>query len=198
MNQIFKKYAPQIGSFVFPNLRRETLDTVHTDTSATSSPVRLLVTASYNQDPDLLFTRASSFADMMEVTRKIAIYDNLPKGLMEEGKTYSTDIRVFRLFKNSDFKIRIDRLSFEDRVMISQEGNGIVRTWRHKLEIKPAHSGAVWTDSLEIDAGILTPVVTRFAKFMYLQRHKNRGALEANAELGITVGQAKTSTLEGR
>ncbi len=160
-------------------------------------PARLLVTAKYNEDPDALFKRASSFADMIQATRRIARYDHLPHVTMEQGKTYSTNITVLKLFSTEGYKIRIDRLCFKDRVMISHEGGKNIRSWRHKVDIEPANSGSVWTDVIEVDAGLLTPIVSRFAKFMYLHRHKHRGALSTQAELGATQEPAGKTRVEG-
>lgn len=197
MNELIKKYAPLIGYFIFPNLRREMIEADQSSNTKALTPAHLRVSGHYRTDPETLFERASSFADVMDVTRGIASYEHLPAERMVEGKTYATNIRVLRLFKSSNFKIRIDRLCFKDRIVITHEGNRDVRSWRHKLEVKPSRSGAVWTDTLEIDAGLLTPVVSRFARFMYVRRHKKRGALTTHAVLGDSVIRTQTDGLEG-
>lgn len=184
MNDLLKKYVPAVGLFIFPNLRREVLDSATYEPNVLFPPAHLLVTATYATQADTLFKSASCLTDVITTMRRLAKYENLPAEPMVEGKTYATNIRVLKVIRNPDYTIRIDRLSHKDRVMISQEGNRRVRSWRHKLEVTPSGTGAIWTDLLEIDAGLMTPLVSWFARFMYLHRHKERGALSARAVLG--------------
>ncbi len=184
MSGLIKKYAPQIGYFIFPNLRRELIGSGQVENRLPGEPVNLLVKAHYREDPDALFARASSFADVMHVTRRIASYKNLPASRMEQGKTYTTDIRILKLFRYANYNIRIDCVNPVDRVLITKEGNRDVRSWKHRVDVKPSRTGSVWTDYLEIDAGLLTPFVCLFARFMYIHRHNQRGAVGVRAVMG--------------
>ncbi|MEL7256925.1 MAG: hypothetical protein AAFN80_03660 [Pseudomonadota bacterium] len=184
MSGLIKKYAPQIGYIIFPNLRRELIGSGEAQNRAPGAPVSLLVKAHYHDDPDALFAKASSFADVMHVTRRIAKYKHLPPVRMERGKTYTTDIRVFGVFRYANYKIRIDHMNPLDRVLITHEGNRDVRSWKHRVDVKSSRTGAVWTDYLEIDAGFLTPLACLFARFMYVHRHKQRGAVTTRSVLG--------------
>ena len=74
-------------------------------------PTELFVTARYSDDADTMFEKASSFADMIEMTRKISTYEGLPALPMVQGRTYKTNVKVFGLFKTTDDAIRIDTLS---------------------------------------------------------------------------------------
>jgi len=184
MSGLIKKYAPQIGYFIFPNLRRELIGSGEVQNRAPGAPVSLLVKAHYHNDPDALFAKASSFADVMHVTRRIAKYKHLPPVHMEQGKTYSTDIRVFGVFRYANYKIKIDHVNPYNRMLITHEGNRDVRSWKHRVDVKPSRTGAVWTDYLEIDAGMMTPLACLFARFMYTHRHKQRGASGVRAVMG--------------
>lgn len=146
-------------------------------------PSQILVSARYKMGPDDLFSRATDFRDLMEATRRISTYAGLPLGPMEEGGVYRTDIRIFGLFRCNDYQIRVDRLCQDTRVMESYESNDRVRFWSHRLEIRPEGTGSVWTDHVILDAGALTPVVSRYARFMYRHRHKHRGGSLAQATL---------------
>jgi ligand-binding SRPBCC domain-containing protein len=139
-------------------------------------PADLLVEAHYADDADAMFKRASSFADMIEATRKISVYRGLPPFPMAEGRCYTTDIKIFGIFKCNDYKIRIENICQNTRRIVSSEFNEKIRSWRHTLEIRPTENGSVWLDRVVIDAGAMTPIVARYAQFMYLHRHKQRNA----------------------
>jgi len=149
-------------------------------------PTELLVTARYTQDADTMFEKASSFADMIEMTRKISTYDGLPALPMVQGRTYKTDVTVFGVFKTKDYAIRIDTLSKVRRRMQSSEHGDGVTSWKHTLDVLPEGEGCIWTDRVSIDAGRMTPVLARYARFMYLHRHKQRGAALVGASLQKT------------
>ena len=143
----------------------------------------LLVTAHYADDADSMFEKASSFADMIEVTKKISTYEGLPALPMVQGRTYKTNVKVFGLFSAKDYAIRIDTLCKTMRRMQSSEHSDSVKSWKHTLDVMPDGEGSIWTDRICIDAGLMTPVLARYARFMYLHRHTQRGALQISANL---------------
>ena len=146
----------------------------------------LEVTAEYAENADEMFKRAISFADMVEATQAISRYDGLPLVEMEAGKVYRTDITVFGLFRTPDYRIHINRICPATRCMESGESNDRIRSWRHRVQIRPHGTGSIWTDHIIIDAGLLTPVVARYARFMYRHRHTHRRALSIQSSLGRT------------
>lgn len=145
--------------------------------------LELLVRSHYNNNADDLFERATHFSDLLEVTGAISTYAGLPSVQMEAGRTYCTDIRVFGIFKCSNYQIRINKVCHDLKVMESAESNDMVRLWLHRLQISPTKTGSVWTDHVVIDAGKKTPIISRYAKFMYQHRHKTRGGENIEASL---------------
>ncbi|WP_050929805.1 hypothetical protein [Aestuariivita boseongensis] len=141
----------------------------------------LLVTAQYAEDADAMFEKASSFADMIEVTRKISSYEGLPALPMVQGRTYRTNVKVFGLLETKDYAIRIDTLCKTMRRMQSSEHSEKVKSWKHTLDVMPHGEGSIWTDRVCIDAGWSTPLLVRYARFMYLHRHTQRGAQSVTA-----------------
>ncbi len=146
-------------------------------------PAELIVTAHYTQDADTLFEKASSFADIFETSPTFLTFDGLPALPMVQCRTYETNLGVLGLFKTHDYAIRIDTLSpVRRRVQSSSQGKG-VKTWNHTLDVIPADQGCVWTDHVSIDTGRMTPIYARYARFMYLHRHKRRGAASITSTL---------------
>lgn len=150
-------------------------------------PADLLVTAHYSADADTMFEKASSFADMIEVTKKISTYEGLPALPMVQGRTYKTNVKIFGLLESRDYAIRIDTLCKKMRRMQSSEHNDNVKSWKHTLDVKPDGEGSVWTDRVSIDAGPMTPLLVRYARFMYLHRHKQRQAVSVTAQIDKSV-----------
>lgn len=143
----------------------------------------LLVTGRYAEDADTMFEKASSFADMIAVTKKISTYEGLPALPMVQGRTYKTNVKIFGIPAAKNFAIRIDTLCKTMRRMQSSEHNDTIKCWKHTLDVMPDGDGSVWTDHVCIDAGLTTPILARYARFMYRHRHTQRGALSVTASL---------------
>ncbi|WP_344451232.1 hypothetical protein [Actinocorallia aurantiaca] len=59
------------------------------------------------------------------------------------------------------------------RSMRTREHGGPVRTWNHTLRVEPlSEDSCRYSDTVDIDAGRLTPLVTAFAEVFYGHRHR--------------------------
>ncbi|MFX0543829.1 hypothetical protein ACEWPM_019320 [Roseovarius sp. S4756] len=146
--------------------------------------LNLVVKAIYPEPTETLFEKARNFADMMEVSRPVSIYDGLPAQLMQPGRTYITDVTALGFAKSYDYHIRIDQVCLETkRIETSEWGKGI-HHWLHTIHVLPNSNGSIWIDRISINAGLTTPVLALFARHMYRHRHKKRGAIELSASLG--------------
>jgi hypothetical protein len=57
------------------------------------------------------------------------------------------------------------------KYLVRDNGHGpLIRRWDHWIEIKPEADGTRYTDTVHIDAGLLTPVIVGFAKIFYKHR----------------------------
>lgn len=143
----------------------------------------LEVKAIYSESTETLFEKARSFADMIDVSRPVSVYDGLPAQLMQPGRTYVTNVTALGFAKSYDYHIRIEQVCPETkRIETSEWGKGI-NHWLHTIEILPSDQGSLWIDRISIDAGLTTPVLALFARHMYLHRHNKRGAIERVASL---------------
>ena len=60
------------------------------------------------------------------------------------------------------------------RLRSTESGTG-VRRWTHEIGIEEAgNDGSRLSDTIEIDAGVLTPIIVRFARSEYERRHRLR------------------------
>jgi hypothetical protein len=69
--------------------------------------------------------------------------------------------------------LRIAAIDDAARQLLSDEHGGVVRTWRHMITVTPASADrSDYVDTIEIDAGVLTPVVVGFARVFYRYRQR--------------------------
>ena len=57
------------------------------------------------------------------------------------------------------------------RVLETREGGGPIRTWNHRISVEPRDArSSVYTDTIDISAGLLTPLVRVYAELFYRYR----------------------------
>jgi len=92
------------------------------------------------------------------------------------GDEVSARLRFFGVFPGWTHTLRVERLG--DREIASQEHGGLVKTWNHTLTFEPtAERSCRYTDTVEIRAGLLTPLVALFAALIYRYRQARWRAL---------------------
>ena len=135
------------------------------------------VTARYKSDADTMFQSALRFSEMTDAMAGIATYSGLPANDTAcEGETIVVDVTFWGLFKQKGHTMFIEKLDPVARIIQSREsGNGIKR-WDHTLSVHPDGAMTCWTDTVVIEAGWRTPIIARFAAFLYLRRHRHRRA----------------------
>lgn len=144
---------------------------------------QLIVTATYDTDPDLTFQNACDFAEVAEAMKGLATYDGLPTGRVFEGQTALVDVTLWGFLKTRGHSMTVVRLDKAARILQSREHNPNVKHWDHTLTVQPTETGCVWTDSVVIDAGWNSWGTVRFAKLVYTRRHKHRKALNIETQI---------------
>lgn len=67
------------------------------------------------------------------------------------------------------------------RFAVRDNGFGpLIRRWDHWICIAPENGGTRYTDRVEIEAGVLTPVIAAFARLFYGHRQRRWRKLVAN------------------
>jgi hypothetical protein len=80
---------------------------------------------------------------------------------------------LFRLIPFSRHTIEVASIDDTDMTLLTEEGGGLVRTWRHYVKVDPLTDDTCrYEDRIDIDAGILTPVVAAFAEVFYRYRQR--------------------------
>jgi hypothetical protein len=80
---------------------------------------------------------------------------------------------LFRLIPFSRHTIRVFDIDHDAMTLLTEEGGGLVRLWRHHVSVRAVSDDRCrYTDRIEIDAGILTPIVVTFARAFYRYRQR--------------------------
>lgn len=70
------------------------------------------------------------------------------------------------------------RIDDTTRTLSSRERGGVLRTWDHDIVVTPVDATHCrYLDRIEIDAGPVTPLVVRYARWFYGMRQRRWRAL---------------------
>lgn len=88
-----------------------------------------------------------------------------------EGMNVSTRLLLFHLIPTWEHHISVVSVDEHKREALTNEHGGIVRTWNHRIKVEPVSEGkCLYTDEIEIRAGMLTPLVWLFGQGYYRYR----------------------------
>ena len=121
-----------------------------------------------------LWAAATDFAMLAEVCRPLITFEGLPEGRCQPGMEMDVKLRVFGVLPAQDYHMAIAHLDDAGMEVQSEERGAGVKSWRHHIRVIETPDGSQLTDTLEIDAGLLTPVIGRWARIFYHHRHRRR------------------------
>lgn len=140
--------------------------------------VRVVVAADYPVPADTLWQNAVSYAALERMMSGPLIRVACPPGEEREGHELTLVFRMFGLVPVGRWRLKIVRRDDTLRRLASEERGLFVRSWRHEIAIDALDAtSARLTDTIDIDAGALTPLIASFAKRDYARRHRLRLAL---------------------
>jgi hypothetical protein len=95
-----------------------------------------------------------------------------------EGETVVGWVFLFGFLPFSRHHLHIVRIDDSARSLSSQESGGLITIWNHDIEVEPIDAMSChYRDRIEIEAGILTPVVALYARWFYRMRQRRWRAL---------------------
>lgn len=90
-----------------------------------------------------------------------------------EGESGTGWLFLFHVLPLSRHTIHLASVDDATMTMRSQEHGGMLRVWNHTLHVEALPDGrSRYSDTVEIDAGPLTPVVARISKGIYRYRQR--------------------------
>ena len=89
------------------------------------------------------------------------------------GKVYTFKIYFLMFLYIGKHSICIKKINYAKKRIISNESGFLVKTWNHIICVRNHIKGkSIYTDDVEIHAGILTPLIWLFANLFYRHRQK--------------------------
>lgn len=95
-----------------------------------------------------------------------------------EGETVVGWVFLFGFLPFSRHHLHVASIDESTRTLSSREFGGVIKTWNHDIEINPIDAKTCrYRDRIEIEAGILTPVIVVYARWFYRMRQRRWRAL---------------------
>ncbi len=86
---------------------------------------------------------------------------------------YKLRLYLFGFIPMGMHNITLKVIDRDKNLIRSQENGSLAKVWNHSIHFQENEDGRVhYTDSIEIKAGILTPVIWLFAHYFYRHRQK--------------------------
>ena len=91
------------------------------------------------------------------------------------GQTLTVRTRLFGLLPLGQHTISVAEVDENSMTVLTHEHGGLIRRWDHRVRITPdGPNGCRYTDEIDLDAGLLTPIVWLFAWLFYNDRQIGR------------------------
>lgn len=95
-----------------------------------------------------------------------------------EGETVVGWVFLFGFLPFSRHHLHIASIDESTRTLSSREFGGVITMWNHDIEINPIDAKRCrYRDRIEIEAGIMTPVIVVYARWFYRMRQRRWRAL---------------------
>jgi hypothetical protein len=124
-------------------------------------------------------------ATLLRVTRGFLGFSGFERIPSEwrEGMVVHTRFWFFHLFPAWwSHTMTVKQIDEDRRVIASSECGGIIRVWNHTIRVSPAPPGCVYSDEIEIQAGLLTLFIWLYANIFY--RYRQARWRQLSRELG--------------
>ena len=127
--------------------------------------------------PHAAWDEVQKSALLVEVARPLVVIkplrgETLPQRWLE-GATVRSKAYLFGIVPFGTRTLRFERVDQHAREIQTRERDALIKKWDHLIRIAEAHDGQThYSDEIEIDAGLLTPLVWLFASWFY--RHRQR------------------------
>ncbi len=136
---------------------------------------RVVVAADYPVPAHVLWQSAVSYAALQRMMSGPLTRVTCPPGEEHEGHDLTLVFRLFGRVPVGRWQVKIVRRDDARHRLASEERGLFVRSWRHEIAIDALDAASArLTDTIDIDAGALTPLIVRFAQADYARRHRLR------------------------
>jgi hypothetical protein len=91
--------------------------------------------------------------------------------VFREGTVIHTRLLFFHVIPGWKHALRVVRVDRDTFTLLSEESGGIVKAWNHRIRLEPqSHDRCRYTDEIDIEAGLFTPLIWVWAHIFYRYR----------------------------
>lgn len=137
-------------------------------------PRTITLTHDYPASARDVWEIATDMESYREAMGRLIAFDGLPKGTIEEGQRIDVRVSLFGIGPWQDYSMTVESCDHAAMEFQSDEHGAGIDSWRHHLTVTETPSGSRLTDTVEVDAGVLTPFFAWWAGVVYRARHKPR------------------------
>jgi hypothetical protein len=127
--------------------------------------------------PEILWEQIQRTKSLQYISAPILYFipkkDTVLKDGWETNKEYNLSLFLLKFIPLGQHKIVINKISQDTNEIVSSESGLLAKTWNHKIKFDAINSKQImYTDTVEIKAGLLTIFIWLFAQIFY--RHRQR------------------------
>lgn len=135
--------------------------------------MRCFIQTNLEASTEAVWSAVKRPATLLHVTRGFLGFSGIEHFPLEwrEGMSIPSRFRFFH-FLPAWWKhtLTVKRIDDVQKVIISNEHGGVIHTWNHTIRVTPATSGSIYSDEIEIHAGLLTVFIWLYANIFYRYR----------------------------
>ena len=127
--------------------------------------------------PEAAWAEVKKVSLLQHVARPIVTFSPLaPATAFPEywpsDETVTLNFKIFNFISFGTHSLFFETMDERERKLQTREKSLLLKQWDHLIHIYSHEGQTIYSDEVEIDAGILTPVVWVFAQIFY--RHRQR------------------------
>lgn len=136
--------------------------------------MKATITSELNVSADHAWQLVKKSSTLIFITKGLLSFsgsDHFPDE-WDENSTVVSRLRFFGIIPAWNHQIHFQKVSDNELEIITEEQGGIVSKWKHRIKISSMNKGAtcLYTDDVEIEAGVFTPLVWLYADLLYRYR----------------------------
>jgi hypothetical protein len=128
-------------------------------------------------EPDAAWEKVQTSALLLQIARPLVVLrpargEELPER-WRHGQTVRCRSYLFGVIPFGTRTLTFEHIDADGRTIQTRESDPLVRRWDHHIRAGATGDGRThYADDVEIDAGVLTPLVWLFAQVFYRHRHR--------------------------
>jgi hypothetical protein len=136
---------------------------------------RIVVAADYPVAAAMLWQAAVRYDVLERMMSGPFVRVTCPPGEEQVGHDLTLVFRLFGRVPFGRWRLKVTQRDDTRRRLVSEESGLFVQSWRHEIAVDALSANTSrLTDTIDIDAGVLTSLIVRFARREYTRRHRLR------------------------